>query len=308
MKKLLLLSTAVLSFMNLKAQDFGFETWVDAAPPFVTIDDPQGWASLNALTAVGTDTSVFKSTVGPAAGSASARIETVKINGATLPNPYGGTLDTAGLLFIGRIIPFPSPALKYGAAYANRPAVLTFQSKYSPMAGDSAFVLAYITRWNGSSRDTLGRGKYATGASSMTYATNTINMTYDPTMMNIAADSQQIFISSSVYSHDGAKVGSTFYIDALQWTGYVNTNEIDGIVNNVSVYPNPANNKVSIESTVSAQSVEVMDITGRMIGNYTMLNNKSEINSEAFAKGMYIYQVIDDQQKVIARGKFEVAH
>jgi hypothetical protein len=51
-----------------------------------------------------------------------------------------------------------------------------------------------------------------------------------------------------------------------------------------------------------------MDITGRMIGNYTMLNNKAEINSEAFAKGMYIYQVIDDQQKVIARGKFEVAH
>ena len=157
-KLLLLLSTIVLSAGAIKAQDFSFETWVDAAPPFATIDDPQGWASLNALTLVGTDTSVFKQTVAPAAGLASVKIRTVKVVGATLPSPYGGTIDTAGMLIIGKIVAFPAPGLKYGAAYSNRPAALTFQSKYSPMPGDSAFVLAYMTHWNGTSRDTIAWG------------------------------------------------------------------------------------------------------------------------------------------------------
>jgi hypothetical protein len=309
MKKLLLSLSAIAVFATgIKAQDFGFETWVDAAPPFITIDDPQGWASLNALTAVGTDTSVFKSTIGPAAGTASARIETVDVNGATIPNPYGGTLDTAGVLIVGKIVAAPSPSLKYGAAYANRPAVLSFQSKYTPMAGDSAFVLAYVTRWNGTSRDTLGWGKYATGATTMAYSMNSLTMTYDPSLMGVMADSQQIFISSSVYSHDGAKIGSTFYIDALSWSGYVSTNDIDGLANNVSVYPNPANTLVTIECSVDATAVEIMDVAGRKIGSYTMQSNKVSIETTGLAKGLYIYQVVDDNNKVLNRGKFEVAH
>lgn len=308
MKKLLLSLSAVALFMaGAKAQDMGFETWVDAAPPLVTIDDPQGWASLNALTFVGTPQSVFKETTAPAAGTASAKIVTVKVSGATIPNPYGGTLDTAGILIVGSIN-FSPPGLIYGKNYANRPAVLTFQSKYTPMPGDSAFILAYMTHWNGVSRDTLGTGKFATGANTTTYSTNTLNMTYDPAFMGVMADSQQIFISSSVYSHDGAKIGSTFYVDALTWTGYVSTNDIDGVVNNVSVYPNPANNLISIECSVAAKAVEIMDVAGRKIGSFTMQSNKASIQTSDFAKGLYIYQVLDDNNKVLNRGKFEVAH
>jgi hypothetical protein len=309
MKKLLLsLSIISLFVSQAKSQDMGFETWADAAPPLVTLDDPQGWASLNALTFVGTAQSVFKETTAPAAGTASAKIVTVKVNGATIPNPYGGTLDTAGILIIGKIN-FSPPGLIYGAPYANRPAMLTFQSKYTPMPGDSAFVLAYMTRWNNSTmtRDTLGRGKFATGASSTAYSSNSLMMTYNPAFMGVMADSQQIFISSSVYSHDGAKIGSEFFIDALQWSGYVSTNDIDGKISNVSVYPNPANNQISIECSVDAKTVEIMDVAGRKTGSYTMLSNKASINTSEYAKGLYIYQVLDENNKVLNRGKFEVA-
>jgi hypothetical protein len=305
------LSIIGLFALTIKAQtapDFGFETWNDAVPGFVTVDDPAGWASLNALTISGSDTSVIKSTVMPAAGTGSARIKTIKVVGPALPNPYGGTLDTAGILVIGKITVFPTSGLKYGYSYTNRSAVLTFQSKYTPVGNDSAFVLAYFTKWNGVSRDTIASGKYATGATTASYAANTLTMNYKPAFMNVLPDSQQVFVSSSVYSHDGAQIGSTFYIDALAWSGWVSTNDIDGVVNSVSLYPNPANNNLSIECSVLSDFVEVLDIAGRKIGRYSMHANKVNIETTTFAKGMYIYQVIDSDNKVINRGKFEVAH
>lgn len=310
MKKIILSLSGLALFASSFAQvapDFGFESWTNV-PFSSTVQDPNGWASLNALTLVGTAQSVFKETTGPAAGTASAKIVTVKVNGATLPNPYGGTLDTAGILAIGEISISP-PGLTYGyGPYTNRPAVLTFQSKYTPMTGDSAFVLAYMTRWNGVSRDTIASGKYGTGASTTAFATNTLTMNYKPAFMTVLPDSQQIFISSSVYSHDGAKIGSAFWIDDLVWSGYVSTNDIDGVKNSVSIYPNPANNSLSIECSVTSSVVEIMDIAGRKIGNYTMSANKVSIETTNFAKGMYIYQVLDNDNKVINRGKFEVVH
>ncbi len=312
MKNIILtISVVASSVIGAMAQspDFGFETWGDAAPPFVTIDDPLGWAGLNALTAVGTDTSVFKITVGPAAGSASVKIRTVKIVGAAIPNPYAaGNLDTAGLLVIGKVNISP-PGIKYGYNYTWRSQILTFQSKYSPMAGDSAFVLVSLTKWNGfsSSRDTIARGKYATGVSTTSYSLQTINLTYDPAFATVLPDSEQIFISSSIYNHDGAKIGSTFYVDDFAWSGYNSTNEINGTVNNVSVYPNPATNNITIvASSVDASIISITDITGRLVGSYSMINNKTDIQTETFAPGIYIYSIFSQKKEVINRGRFEI--
>jgi hypothetical protein len=51
-----------------------------------------------------------------------------------------------------------------------------------------------------------------------------------------------------------------------------------------------------------------MDISGRKIGSYNMLSNKASIQTSGFSNGMYIYQVLDKDNKVLNRGKFEVAH
>lgn len=309
MKKIILTISAVASSVvgaMAQSPDFSFENWADAAPPFATVDDPSGWASLNALTAVGTDTSVFKVTVGPAAGAASAKIKTVKVVGAAIPNPYApGDLDTAGLLVIGKINISP-PGIKYGYNYNWRSQVLSFQCKYTPIAGDSAFVLATLTKWNGTSRDTIASGKYATGTSTTAYELKSINLTYDPAFASVVPDSQQIFISSSVYNHDGAKIGSTFYVDDIAWSGYNSTDEINGTVNKVFVYPNPATNNISITSSVDAAIIRITDITGRLIGNYSMTDNEANIQTTTFASGIYIYSVLDQKKNVMNRGRFEI--
>jgi len=315
MKKLLLsFSALALLATAAKAQtapDLGFENWAAIAPPFITVQDPAGWASLNALTVTGTPQSVFKETSSVAAGAAAAKITTVKIaSGTTIPNPYGGNLDTAGILGVGKINTSP-PGFTYGYTFAARPGVLSFQSKYTPVGNDSAFVLIYLTHWNTTApahRDTVATGKYATGAATSAYAMNSIMVNYKPAFVGVVPDSEQIFISSSVYAHDGAQIGSTFYVDALAWSAFVSTNDIDAAKGSVTAYPNPSSNRIAITSTVDAKAVMVTDITGRVIGSFDMNANTADIETSQFAAGVYTYMVIDHNKMVINRGKFEVAH
>jgi hypothetical protein len=311
MKKLVLSLLAVALYANgAKAQagtapDMGFEGWHPIAAPFITTEDPNGWASLNALAGpTPTPLSVTKETSSPAVGAITAKITTVKISGATIPNPYGGTLDTAGILAVGSIA-LPS-TIKYGFTYTAKPTMLSFQSKYTPNGSDSAFVLAYLTHWNGTGRDTIATGKYATGATTSAYATNSLTMTYDAGFPGVNPDSVQIFISSSVYSHDGAKVGSAFWIDALVWSAFVSVEDLNALENNVKLYPNPANNVVTIESSVDVQTVQVIDITGRVVVNTAVHSNKFSLETAALAPGTYIYQVLDKDKIILGRGKFDI--
>lgn len=289
----------------------GFEAWHAIAPPLVNAEDPNGWASLNALNGfTATPLSVTKETASPAGGTITAKITTVQVQGATIPSPYGGNLDTAGILAIGSVALASPPSIKYGFTYSAKPSVLSFKSKYSPMPGDSAFVLAYLTRWNtaSSTRDTIASGRYATGAATSTYSINSLTMNYDAAFAGVSPDTQQVFVSSSVYSHDGAKVGSTFWIDDLMWSAFVGVDEADAVNNTVTVYPNPAASYITVKSTVNAASVQVIDVTGRIIGSHVMSSNMAEIGTGNYASGIYTYIVLDENNLVINRGKFEVAH
>ena len=309
MKKILLTISAIGLFIfgaNAQSPDLNFEFWNTV--PFGSIQDPQGWASLNALVSFGGVQSVFKETTTPFSGTASAKITTVKVTGALIPNPYlpGHNLDTAGLLVVGKINISPA-GIKYGFTYAWRPAVLSFQSKYTPVAGDSAFLLVCLTKWNVNHRDTIATGKYATGTSTSTYSLNSLNMSYKPAFAAVMPDSEQIFISSSVYSHPGAKVGSAFYIDELAWSGYISTNDIKGAINNVSVFPNPANDNINLSCPVDVSIIEITDITGRLAGSYSMTDNKINIQTSAYAPGMYLFTLLNTKKEVVNRGKFEIA-
>lgn len=314
MKKLILSITAItLLTINVKAQapDFGFENW--SAIPFNTTVDPTGWASLNALNVVGTPQSVFKETAAPAAGTITAQVTTVKVTGASIPNPNrpGKNLDTAGILVVGKVQVTPSAKLIYGFSMPGafpRPSTLSFQSKYTPTGSDSAFVVAFLTHWNGTKRDTIASGKYATGANTGAgpYALNSLTMNYKSAFSNVMPDSEQIFISSSIYSHGGAQLGSAFYVDALAWSGYTSVNEIAGVENNVSVFPNPANDQINFNSSVNVSAVEITDITGRLTGAYKMVDNKLTIQTSSFVPGTYLYTMLNDKKEVMNRGKFEV--
>jgi hypothetical protein len=319
MKKLILTISVAFTFINsgFAQTDLNFETWATVALPGTTAQDPQGWASFNTLNSSFTGSmpvTVSQYTTAPIpAGTIAAKIVTDVVPAADMiPSPFepGQNFDTVGLVAVGKVIVAATPSLKLGAPLTTgfvRPATLSFSSKYTPMAGDSAFVVSYLTHWNGASRDTIASGQYATNASTTVFAVNSITLNYKPAFSAVWADSMIIIASSSVFRHSGAKKGSAFYVDNFVWSGFNSINDISAADNKVSVFPNPATNAVNFQSTVNADAIEVLDITGRKINAYMMTGNTVSVSTSGFAPGFYLYNVVNEKKEIVGRGKFEIA-
>ena len=303
MKKILLsITAAVLTTMSVNAQvDFGFETWSDVPNTTTGVQDPKGWASFNVLTATGMARTVFKETTAPYAGSSAAKIVTQPIAGFITVPGY----DTVGVLAIGTF-DLANKKINFGAAYTNRPEFVNFHTKYEPVSGDTASVSVQVTHFNTTTNltDIIATGTWTSTASLTSWTSQSLKLTYDNNLKNIAPDSIRIFISSSsLYT---PKVNSTLYIDDIGFSGYVSINDINGVKNNVSVYPSPAKENVTISISVKAVAVQISDITGRNLGVFPMTNNKVTIETANYSAGMYMYNVIGEQSNVLGRGKFEV--
>ena len=85
-------------------------------------------------------------------------------------------------------------------------------------------------------------------------------------------------------------------------------------VNNVSVYPNPANNNVTISLSLATQSdliIEVLDLTGRVVLN--VMDEKLQsgsivrtINTAEIAEGNYLVRL--NASGIITHEKLTVVH
>ncbi len=316
MKKLLLtISASLLLAIGANAQvDLGLDTWVNNQ--YGSLQDVQGWTSFNTASfGVGMAQTVYKITNSPAFGSAAAKVVTQKTPSAVqVPNPLRPfhNFDTVGLMCLGNIHVLPTVGLTFGQPISiNRPTYLTFSSKDSVVPGDTSFVLAFLTKWGmpvAGKLDTIASGKWAeVGDGTQPWASHTITMTYAPGTTGIVPDSQQIFVSSSIYSHGGAKMGSAYYVDAFCWQCTAGVDDIQNNESIVSVSPNPATTEINFTSSLNANFIEVSDITGRKVGMYTMQNNKVKIQTESFTPGFYLYNVLNSKKEVINRGKFEIA-
>jgi hypothetical protein len=77
-------------------------------------------------------------------------------------------------------------------------------------------------------------------------------------------------------------------------------NEEEG--NTVSVFPNPATNQLTIESSsYEAESIKIYNVLGEMILQAAITKLQSTINIESLAKGIYIYEV--KNKKGVMKGK-----
>lgn len=310
MKKILLSIAAGILMINANAQapDFGFESWSNV-PLSTTIQDPNGWASFNVVVIAGMQQTVFKETAAPYAGTTSAKIVTEVLPASVLiPNPFNPAenMDTVGMLAVGLTQVSTTEPVKFGKPFTGTPASLQFAYKYNPIIGDSGYVVAYLTKWMGTYRDTLARGKFAVGQQVLSWTTQTMTMNWSTSPVTVAPDSQRVYVSSSIYKGNGAKKGSMFYIDALAWQGTVDVNDINGQQAILSMYPNPVNDKVTFKTTADVAKIVIADITGRIVYESDMDENKITVDTYSLSSGMYIYSVLNKEKQPVHRGKFEV--
>ena len=61
--------------------------------------------------------------------------------------------------------------------------------------------------------------------------------------------------------------------------------------NNVSVYPNPANNVINVNATSNISNVEIYTIAGQKVGDFTVNSNHSAISTSNLTSGLYLMKI-----------------
>ena len=272
----------------------GFENWSTQ----YTYENPDNWQTLNFVSILGDPLSAFKTTgVDKHSGNYGLKLQTIFLNS----NPAPGVLrDTMGYLFTGKINTSP-PSLKYGIPYVGRPEKLEFWAKYIPVDTDLAGASVILQKWNGIKTDTIAMGS-VTIDTTISFTLFQINLVY---YSNELSDTVVIGFSSS-YSKQRARVGSALYLDDVALTGWVGIDE-HSLADKVKVYPNPAKDNITIHTQiVEADNVQLIDALGRLAGVYKIQNYDANINTAAFAEGIYFYELRDKKNKILTKGKFNV--
>jgi Secretion system C-terminal sorting domain len=84
----------------------------------------------------------------------------------------------------------------------------------------------------------------------------------------------------------------------------VGVKEINNNAGDIVVYPNPANNIITIENSsfIKGQTISVCDVRGQLLLQQPMQKAKTNINITTFSKGLYFIKV--QNERGIAVRKF----
>lgn len=85
------------------------------------------------------------------------------------------------------------------------------------------------------------------------------------------------------------------FLDTLGFTSTLATDQFDAL--EISVYPNPANDLVTISNTTNAiiSNVEMTDLNGRIVKNTSLNATEGQINISDLSTGVYLMKVSSDQ-------------
>lgn len=201
------------------------------------------------------------------------------------------------------------------APISSRPAALSGMYKYTnnwirnisteEIVRDTALVSIYLTRWNAdlAQRDTLGKGllnlfestAYSSFLCGIEYSSaempDTIQVNFDPSILRRSLD-----ISYFATTEDGRC--SHFTIDQLMLLDTVTGIESNTTVEMFSLFPNPASDRVFIQSELGgAKHVEVIDYTGRIVHQFQIGNGENSIDVQHLPAGMYLLRTTDLEKR-----------
>jgi len=327
MKKLLLsLSVlAILGLPKISAQiiiNSDFETWTTNALAS-SAKDPNGgfgtagWWDFNIFNSSilgSSPITVFQDSTHPRpeSGNYCAKIisQTMSSNSWGYLTGYGFTYpQTNGFILTGYInFSFPNVYVKQGIPCTNELSSFSFYYRYIPaVGGDTCSCTVAMYHFNSvtKKRDLVGGGYWSNHAtvSAWTQATVNINYVHDSTSVDTMVI---LFSAATLKAVNNPKVGDTMNIDYSSVV--LGINDVSAQRDNVTIYPNPANDAINLTITgqFQANRVEVYDITGKAIGTYTINNNFLIINTQSYSGGLYLYKLLDKDGAELNTGKFSV--
>ena len=94
--------------------------------------------------------------------------------------------------------------------------------------------------------------------------------------------------------------------------GTVTGIEESSLIKTFCMYPNPTTNFTNINITTSAEinvkdlSFVVYDMLGNEVSRMTELSNSFTYDCSSLSKGMYIYKIVDNNNKPLKAGKLSI--
>ncbi|MCU0429116.1 MAG: T9SS type A sorting domain-containing protein [Cytophagaceae bacterium] len=307
MKKLLLLAIT-LSATSLLAQyppNAGLENWDPLTIFGSSAETPAGWLTPNLATGTAIPGSPNPNTNPVSVTKVTDRTEgnfAMRIRTVTLSfNPSPDYIpNVGGVAFVGTpIISFlpPSFKIKEGFPVSNfAPTAVSFDMKYFPVNSDVGGASILLTKWNGTSRDTIATAIQFYTSEIASYTATTINLTYDPAFTGIMADTCQVAFASS--DPDGnPQDGSDLFIDNIVFTdpaGNKAALQEDGFM----IFPNPSSDRIQVVGITKAEKYSIYSSDGKKVASGIL--SSEYISTEGLKAGQYSLQLESKDDKVLS--------
>ncbi|OFY85104.1 MAG: hypothetical protein A3F72_05000 [Bacteroidetes bacterium RIFCSPLOWO2_12_FULL_35_15] len=127
----------------------------------------------------------------------------------------------------------------------------------------------------------------------------TIDTTYDYSWWS----NTKKYPLAEIGTNAAGTVTSATYLFIQTATGIEEQAEND----NIAIFPNPASAIITIAGLTETSSLNIFDITGKLIESTYLKNSDTPINISGYENGIYFYEVIDKDKNNISKGKFVVA-
>lgn len=258
---------------------------------------PDGWSSYDAAFGFNLN-HCNKDTVDYVVGTASVKLTSDSFSVA----PQYGVVP--GLLSLGTGVANPNPTFT-GMAFAYKPDTLFIGYKYTSPGTDTA-TLAITMKKN-------GVGVFTGNASTIGLYLDTLSqwaLLYTTITSFYGANTPDTLGLKFFSSNRKPIKGSTLHLDGV-FFGYVNLpSALQEVADqlNVSVYPNPASDLITISTDVNTVGYRaiITDMNGKLVSANNLEGQKTTINVSEFPSGTYIYRIADAQGNILKQNRFNV--
>ncbi len=290
MKKILFTSVLlVIIALNGKAQipNDGFENWDSIG----VAENPTDWSSFNNFYIYNVPTLSFKTT-DKHSGTYALRVIS---DTANVPPPFGTSiLDTlTGFVFLG------APDMNNpGIQYTNRPTEIKAWVKGTIMPGGNAMIIAKLRKWNATThmREQIGMAVYTMTSTSYSYTQVSAPFNYT---LSFIPDTLEISIMAG-NGGPGAFIvsGNNFFVDDISFTLPLGINEKSKEKPSISIFPNPASDKITISSLDKIKEIKIYNILGELVYESipSISNTPININLSAKPKGIYFVKIYGEEK------------
>jgi len=181
---------------------------------------------------------------------------------------------------------------------AQRPSTVGAWIRYVPTGNDTAHIMVKVLNAGGT---VIGSADSAITATINTYSYVAPHITY--TSADAAAKLQLIFMSSPLGPNRG-QVGSSMWIDDIDYTSTTSVQQTSALERAIRFYPNPGTGVVYLYSNVADNlSWQVFNANGQVIVNEALAaNNRKDLSN--LPAGTYFYNILNSKGEIVQKDKF----